>query len=65
MSKHMVRGMTNISQKNHQACEACIFGKHHHNQFLVGKVWIATNPFELVHTDLCGSMSTTSIGGNR
>ncbi|KAI9182796.1 hypothetical protein LWI28_028968 [Acer negundo] len=60
---HMVRGLANISQKNHQPCEACILGEHHRNQFPVGKAWRASNPLELVHTDLCGPMRITSIGG--
>ena len=28
---HMVRGMVNISQRDHEVCEACILGKHHRN----------------------------------
>lgn len=60
----MVRGMTNISQRDHQTYETCILEKHHHNQFLVGKAKRASNPLELFHTDLCRPMRIPSIGDN-
>lgn len=62
--QHMVRGMSNI-KKEDQLCEACVFGKHHRNSFPTGGSWRASKPLELVHTDLCGPMRTTTHGGNR
>ena len=40
-------------------------GKHHRNSFPVGRSWRASHPLELVHSDLCGPMHTTSIGDDR
>lgn len=44
-------------------CTACTFGKRHRNQFPIDQVTRATEPLALVHTDLCGPMKTSSIGG--
>ena len=60
----MVRGMPNIDRQD-QVCEGCALGKHHRDSFPIGKAWRASSPLQLVHSDLCGPMNTTSNGGNR
>ena len=43
-------------------CKSCIGGKHHRSSFETSKSR-ATEPLELVHSDVCGKMSEKSIGG--
>ncbi|BBH09623.1 ADP glucose pyrophosphorylase large subunit 1 [Prunus dulcis] len=62
--QHMVRGLPTIQHQT-QVCEACVLGKHQRNSFLTGYSWRASHPLELVHSDVCGPMNTTSTGGNR
>lgn len=45
--------------------EGCAMGKHHRNSFPQGGAQRANETLELVHTDMCGPMSTTSLGGNK
>ena len=47
-----------------QLCETCIFGKNHRIPF-VKEPGNAKFPLELVHTDVCGPMNISSIGGNK
>ena len=44
-------------------CEGCIEGKQDQLLFPVDGTTQAPNPLELVHSDVCGPMKTTSIGG--
>jgi hypothetical protein len=46
-------------------CEGCIEGKQHHKPFPSDGGMRATNPLEIVHSDVCGPMRTTSLGGAR
>ena len=39
------------------------FGKQHRNTFLVRKSSRAHAPLEIVHSDICGTMHTPSMGG--
>ena len=39
-------------------------GKHHREKFIFGVSNRTKEPLELVHTDLCGPMQTTSLTGN-
>ncbi|MFV0960832.1 hypothetical protein QML37_31560, partial [Klebsiella pneumoniae] len=57
-------GIPNIRQQD-KICEGCVLGKHHRDSFPVESSWRASKPLELVHSDLCGSMHTTSIRCNR
>ncbi|KAM1485555.1 hypothetical protein TB1_036396 [Malus domestica] len=60
----MVQGIPKMDQCN-EICEGCVFGKHHRDSFEAGKAWRATKPLELIHSDVCGPMRTTTISGNR
>lgn len=42
--------------------ESCIFGKHHVLPYVPTSSTKATKLLQLVHTDLCGPMSTSSLG---
>ena len=44
-------------------CEACIERKQHQLSFPTERTRRATNPLEIVHSDVCGPMRTTSMGG--
>ena len=44
-------------------CESCVEGKHHRSPFPTGGGMRAKEPLELVHTDMCGKMNSTSLGG--
>jgi hypothetical protein len=45
-------------------CKGCVVGKQCRNPFQKGEPQKNhQSPFKLVHTDLCGSMKTTSVGG--
>eukprot|EP00887_Chlorella_sp_A99_P001341 scaffold14.g1341.t1 len=45
-------------------CEPCALGKQHRLPFRQSTS-AATQPLALVHTDLCGPMPVTSLGGNK
>ena len=62
--KGMVYGLPNIQEVN-QVCEGCALGKQHREAFPKDKAWRAKAPLELVHTDVCGPMDTTTHGGNK
>jgi len=46
-------------------CEGCIEGKQHCKPFPSDGGMRATEPLEIVHSDVCGPMRTTSLGGAR
>lgn len=46
-----------------QVCENCVAGKQRRDKFETGKAMSAAGVFELVHSDLCGTMPTTNLGG--
>ncbi|XP_020678606.2 uncharacterized protein LOC110096826 [Dendrobium catenatum] len=60
--KNIVDGLPHIEVQD-KICEACVAGKQSRAPFSVGKSWRALKPLELIHSDLCGPMHTTSIGG--
>ena len=61
-TKNMVKGFPLIDKPD-KVCEGCIFGKQHRETFLVGKSYRACTPLEIMQSDICGPMQTTSIGG--
>jgi hypothetical protein len=46
-------------------CEGCIEGKQHCKPFLSDEGMHVIKPLEIVHSDVCGPMRTTSLGGAR
>ena len=62
--KEIVAGLPNLTEVN-AVCESCVFGKHKRQQFDKEGSWRASQPLELIHTDLCGPMQRESNGGNR
>lgn len=45
------------------SCESCIFGKHHTLPHIPTGSTKASHLLELIHSDICGPMSTPSLGG--
>ncbi len=61
----MVNGMNLNEVPLHHVCEACIEGKHQKISFPKDEARRASKLLELVHSDVCGPMKTTSRGGAR
>ena len=59
----MVYGLPSI-EENKEVCEGCALGKQHREAFPKEKTWRAQAPLELVHTDVCGPMTTLPHAGN-
>ncbi|KAI5355014.1 hypothetical protein L3X38_007909 [Prunus dulcis] len=62
--QELVYGLPEIGNAN-RICQDCAIGKSHREVFGKEKIWRASLPLELVHSDVCGPMQTTSIGGNK
>ncbi len=63
--ENMVNGMNLNEVPLHHVCEACIEGKHQSTSFPKGEATRASKLLELVHSDVCRPMKTTSRGGAR
>jgi transposase InsO family protein len=61
----MVGGMQVKKATCDLACEACIEGKQARKPFPNDGATRATKVLEIVHSDVCGPMKTTSMGGAR
>ena len=48
-----------------EVCEGCQLGKQHRLPFPNSATWRASKKLELVHSDVCGPMKTTSLNGNK
>jgi len=59
----MVNGMNLKEVPLHHVCEACIEGKHQRTSFPKNETTRASKFLELVLSDVCGPMKTTSRGG--
>jgi hypothetical protein len=59
----MVDGMNLKEVSLHHICEGCIQGKHQITSFPKDGVMRASQLLEIIHTDVCGPMKTTSHGG--
>ncbi len=59
----MVNGMNLKEMPLHHVCETCIEGKHQKTYFPKDEATRASKLLELVHSDVCGPMKTTSYGG--
>ena len=61
--KRMVRGLPCINHPD-QLCEGCLLGKQFRNSFPNESYSRAKNPLELIYTDVCGPITTSSLGKN-
>jgi hypothetical protein len=59
----MVNGMNLKEVPLYHVCEACIESKHERTFFPKNEVTGASKLLELVHSDVCELMKTTSHGG--
>jgi hypothetical protein len=62
---NMVNGMNLKEVPLHHVFEACIERKHQRTSFPKGEASRASKLLELVHSDVCGPMKSTSRGGAR
>jgi transposase InsO family protein len=51
----------NVHMGDNSICEGCVEGKQHHKPFPSDGGMRATKPLEIVHSDVCGPMRTTSL----
>jgi hypothetical protein len=61
----MVDGMNLKEVPLHRICEGCIKSKHQKTSFPKDRATKVSQLLEIVHTDVCGPMKTTSHGGAR
>ena len=60
---NMIKGIEHLSSENKPFCEGCAMEKQHRCPYPKGTSYRATEPFELIHSDVCGPMFERSIGG--
>jgi hypothetical protein len=58
----MVTGIPLVSCRD-GVCVSCVLGKHHRDSFDKRASWHASGPLQLVHSDLCGPLSSPSFYG--
>jgi transposase InsO family protein len=63
--ENMVNGMNLKEVPLHHVCETCIEGKHQRTSFPKDEASRASKLLELMHSDVCEPMKTTSCGGAR
>jgi transposase InsO family protein len=56
----MVTGLPLVSCRD-GVCVICVLGKHHRDSFEKHASWHASGPLQLVHSDLCGPLSSPSF----
>jgi hypothetical protein len=61
----MVDGMNLKEVSLHHICERCVKGKHQKTSFPKDGATRVSQLLEIVHTDVCRPMKTTSHGGAR
>ena len=61
--KKLVHGFDYNPSKSIDFCEPCVFGKHHRSPFPTTGRKRADTVLSLVHSDVCGKMSSQSLGG--
>jgi transposase InsO family protein len=62
-SKGLVRGLTVRNDEEMDICKGCIQGKQHRQSFPHGGGTRASDILEIIHSDVCGPMNNTSLGG--
>ena len=58
----MVTGLSMVSCKD-GVCSSCVLEKHHQDSFDKCASWHASVLLELLHSDLCGPLPSTSFSG--
>lgn len=61
MNEQMVAGMNRVSDEKSSVCEAWASNTAVH----IPHSERSTQPFEVIHSDVCGPMSVSSLGGSR
>jgi hypothetical protein len=61
-NQQMVTGLPLVSCRD-GVCVGCVLGKHHRDSFEKRASWHALGPLQLVHSDLCGPLSSPSFPG--
>jgi transposase InsO family protein len=61
-NQQMVTGLPLVSCRD-GVCAGCVLGKHHRDSFDKRASWHASGPLQLVHSDLCGPLSSPSFSG--
>jgi hypothetical protein len=61
-NQQMVTGLPLVSCRD-GVCAGCVLSKHHRDSFEKHASWHASGPLQLVHSDLCGSLSSPSFSG--
>jgi hypothetical protein len=60
-NQHMVTGLSLDSCRD-DVCVGCVLGKYHRDSFDKRASWHALGPLQLVHSDLCGPLSSSFFG---
>ena len=63
-TKKSVEGFPPINMPN-KLCRNCVAGKHHRTSFPKKSTFQATESLELIHMDICGTITPLSLGGSR
>jgi transposase InsO family protein len=61
-NQQMVTGLPLVSCRD-GVCVSCVLDKHHRDSFEKHASWHASGPLQLVHSDLCGPLSSPSFSG--
>jgi transposase InsO family protein len=61
-NQNMVTGLPLVSCRD-GVCASCVLGKHHRGFFDKRASYHASGPLQLVHSDLCGPLSSPSFSG--
>ena len=65
VNSSMVKGIGHVSTETKPLCEEYIMGKQHRCPCPKGVLYRATEPYELIHSDVCGPILESSFGGSR
>ena len=65
IERNIVSGMDSVSNTSKNFCEGCAKGKQHRCAYLKTANYRASEPFELVHSDVCGLIPVSSLGGSK
>lgn len=64
LHKDMVRGLPEL-QESSKVCDDCLKGKQHREVFPKESTWRASKVLELVHSDICGPITSESNSKKR